>query len=205
MKKYFIAGVGTDIGKTITSAVLVEVLSAGYWKPLQCGNLHYTDSDIIKSLISNHYSVIYPETFRFKSASSPHHASLLENVIININHFKLPKTKNHLIIEGAGGVLTPINDKNFIIDIAAHFDCEVILVSHNYLGSINHTLLSIEAIKKRNIKIKGIIFNGQSIVSTENFIIKNSGILLLGRIPQLPMVNKQTIQELSKNFCDLAK
>ena len=205
MKKYFITGIGTSVGKTLVSAILVEALKADYWKPVQCGNLQFTDSDQVREMISNPQSIIYPETFRFITAASPHYAAAIENCTIEIEQFILPETSNHLIIEGAGGLLVPLNDKAFMIDLIKHLDAEVILVSQNYLGSINHTLLSIEAIQKRNIKIKGIIFNGKPVVSSEEFILKHTGIPLLGYIPHLSVIDKNTVVEHSKVFCSLAE
>jgi len=205
LKKYFITGIGTGVGKTLVSAILVEALKADYWKPVQCGNLHFTDSDQVKEMVSNAQSFVHPETYRFKTASSPHYAAAVEHTTIEIDKFIFPETFNHLIIEGGGGLMVPLNDHLLVIDLIEHLDAELILVSQNYLGSINHTLLSIEAVQKRNIKVKGIIFNGKPVVSTEEFILKYTGIPILGYVPHLSVIDKSTITQHSKVFCSLAE
>lgn len=205
MKKYFITGIGTDVGKTLVSTILVEALKADYWKPVQCGNLQFTDSDQVNEMISNARSFVHPEAYRYKTAASPHYAAAVEKSTIEINKFILPETSNHLIIEGAGGLMVPLNDHLLVIDLIEHLHAELILVSQNYLGSINHTLLSIEAVQKRNIKVKGIIFNGKPVVSTEEFIFKYTGIPILGYVPHLSVIDKNTIAQHSKVFCSLAE
>jgi len=203
LKRYFITGNGTDIGKTIASAVLVEALQADYWKPVQCGSLDNTDTDIVRSLISNKISTIFPETYRFKSASSPHHASALENIIISMNDFELPNTKTILIIEGAGGALVPLNNSDLVIDFASKFRCEVIIVSKNYLGSINHTLLTVEALQSRNMVIKGIIFNGPKNKFSEEIIALKTSIPIIGYIPKFNVVNSDTVLRLAKVYSNI--
>ena len=153
MKRFFVTGIGTDVGKTIASAILVEALRADYWKPIQAGNLSNTDTLKVRSLISNLISVIHPETYRFSKALSPHAAAQADKVKIKTEKIIVPKTTNILVIEGAGGLMVPLNDKSLVIDLIEKFKAEVILVSNNYLGSINHTLLSVEALKSRNIAI----------------------------------------------------
>src|ERR1035437_9180860 len=149
MRKIFVTGIGTDVGKTVVSAVLVEALKADYWKPIQTGNFFSTDTAKIKKWITNTESVIHPETYNLKQYMSPHAAAELEGVEIGLDNITLPPTNNTLIIEGAGGLMVPLNRKEFMIDMIGKFDAEVILVIQNYLGSINHSLLSIDAIKKR--------------------------------------------------------
>ncbi|MBK0383501.1 dethiobiotin synthase [Pedobacter sp. SD-b] len=198
-KIYFITGIGTEIGKTMVSACLVEKLKADYWKPIQSGDLDNSDTDKVRNLISNDRSFFHQETYRLTQPFSPHHSANLDHVKIDLNNFKIPETDNNLIIEGAGGLMVPLNDKDLIIDLIKKLDVEVILVSKNYLGSINHTLLSIEALKSRNIKIKGVVFNGDKNPSTENIIIKTTGIEVVANIPQLEKINKLGIKELVNN------
>ncbi|MFH0867509.1 MAG: dethiobiotin synthase, partial [Bacteroidota bacterium] len=134
MKNYFVTGIGTDVGKTIVSAILCEALQADYWKPVQCGSLDHTDSDVVRNLLSNNKSNIHPEIYRLKTAASPYHAATLENVYIDPGKIILPKTNNDLIIEGAGGLMVPLNDNYLMIDLIKKLNAEVILVSQNYLG-----------------------------------------------------------------------
>jgi dethiobiotin synthetase len=198
--KYFVTGIGTEIGKTIASAILVEALEADYWKPVQAGELEYTDSQKVKDLISNTESKFYSESFRLKLAMSPHAAAQNENITITTSNFNPPKADKPLIIEGAGGLLVPLNDKECIIDLIKKLKVEVILISQHYLGSINHTLLSIEALKNRNIPIKGILFNGDENKDTENIILSKSGLNNLGRIPRLKTVDKTSIKEIAEQL-----
>lgn len=196
LKKYFVTGIGTDVGKTICSAILVEALEADYWKPVQAGSLDSTDMDKVKSLISNSKSVFHAEHYRLTQPMSPHAASKFDQISISLSDFKLPQTKNTLVIEGAGGLMVPLNDKgDLIVDLIEHLDAEVILISQNYLGSINHTLLSIEALKSRKLKIAGIIFNGPSNSETEEIILSISGLKCLGKIPQSEHIKPKFISE----------
>jgi dethiobiotin synthetase len=190
-KKYFITGIGTNIGKTITSAIVTEALKADYWKPIQAGDLDNTDTQKVKGLISNPKSIFYPETYRLNTPASPHAAALIDGLEISLDNFALPKTQNNLVIEGAGGLMVPLNQHHLIIDLIAKLNVEVILVSQNYLGSINHTLLSIALLKARNIPVKGIIFNGDITPLTESYILNYSG------LPQLLHINNE--KEISRN------
>ncbi|MBL6658038.1 MAG: dethiobiotin synthase [Flavobacteriales bacterium] len=198
--KYFVTGIGTEIGKTIASAILVEALEANYWKPIQAGELEYTDSQKVSDLISNTKSEFHPECFRLKLAMSPHAAAQAENITINISECQLPETSRPLIIEGAGGLLVPLNNEGCIIDLIKELNVEVILISQHYLGSINHTLLSIEALKSRNIPIKGILFNGDENSDTEHIILSKSGLHCLGRIPLLETVDQSSIKEIAEQL-----
>jgi len=191
----FVTGIGTGIGKTLTSAILVEKLQADYWKPVQAGELDDSDTMKVQQLVSNSRSVFHPEAYRLTQPYSPHKAAALDGIMIDENTIILPHTDNQLLIEGAGGLMVPLNDHCLMIDLIAQLNAEVILVSQNYLGSINHTLLSIEALQQRNIPIKGIIFNGEANASTEEFILNYTGIALLGRVPQLHTIDKSSIKQ----------
>ena len=200
MKKLFITGIGTDIGKTIVSSIIVEALKADYWKPIQSGDLSFTDTMKVQSLITNSTSVFHQESYKFVNPLSPHAAAALEETRIDLERIKSPETTNNLIIEGAGGLLVPLNDKHFIIDLITHLDAEVILVSRNYLGSINHTLLTYEALKQRNIKIKGLIFNGNENLATENSIINYTKLPVLLSVNQETILTKEIVAAYAKSF-----
>ncbi len=194
--QYFVSGIGTEVGKTVVSAILVEYLQADYWKPVQAGDLHHTDSMKIEAWISNEKTTIHPEGFRLNTPASPHYAAAVDGVHISLDDFELPATDNDLIVEGAGGLMVPLNEEDLMIDLMAKMGLPVILVSRNYLGSINHTLLSIEVLQKRNIPIAGIIFNGEKTPSTESVIEKWSGVPIIGNIPELETVNQASIKAL---------
>lgn len=193
MKNYFVTGIGTNIGKTIVSAILTEALEADYWKPIQAGDLGNSDSLKVKNLISNSNTQIHSETYRLKNAMSPHAAAKLDNITIDLDKITLPKTQNNLIIEGAGGLMVPVNDKDLIIDLIKKLNVEVILVSQNYLGSINHTILSYEALKNRQISMKGIIFNGQENQESQQFILNYTKLPLIAKIHQHECIDKNVI------------
>src|ERR1700761_8219685 len=174
-KPFFVTGIGTGIGKTIVSAVLVEKLNADYWKPVQSGDLDNSDTMKVKSLVSNPQTVFHPETYALTQPYSPHKSARLDGIEIDESKFIIPQTYNQLVIEGAGGLMVPLNDRFLMIDLVKKLDVEVVLVSQNYLGSINHTLLSIAVLKQYGIKIKGIIFNGKTDPDSESYILKYTG------------------------------
>ena len=194
-KHYFVTGIGTGIGKTLVSAILTEELKADYWKPIQSGDLDKSDSLSINSLISNNKTFIHKETYQLTQPFSPHKSAALDGITIDPEKFILPETSNTLIIEGAGGLMAPLNDQFLMIDLIKKLKAEVILVSQNYLGSINHTLLSIYTLKQHNIPIKGIIFNGKKDSYSEDFILQYSNLPLLGHIPEFDVIDKKAIIE----------
>ena len=199
-QQYFITGIGTGIGKTITSAIITEKLKADYWKPIQSGDLAQSDSMTIESLISNNQTVIHRETYRLTQPLSPHLSAKIDGIEIELNNFQLPKTNNNLIVEGAGGLMVPLNGKELILDLIKHLNIEVILISQHYLGSINHTLLTINTLNQHNIVIKGIIFNGEENFESQSYILNYSDIQHLGNIPTLRNIDKLNVIEVGKNL-----
>ncbi len=191
----FVTGIGTGIGKTIVSAVLTEKLKADYWKPVQSGDLDNSDTLKVKSLVSNDRSIFHPETYRLTQPYSPHKSAAIDGIDIKKENFIAPKTNNSLIIEGAGGLMVPLNDNFLIIDLIKQLNVDVILVSQNYLGSINHTLLSAAILKQYGIHIAGIIFNGKTDADSESYILQYTGIKLIGRLPEFEEVDKAAIIE----------
>lgn len=192
-KSYFITGIGTGIGKTVVSAVVTEKLKADYWKPIQSGDLAQSDSLTVESLISNKLTKIHPERYRLNHPLSPHLSAKLDGIEIDINQLQLPVTTNHLIIEGAGGLMVPLNDEHLLLDFIKSLNIEVIVVCANYLGSINHTLLTLNTLKQHQVKIKGLIFNGIPNTESERYILNYSGVKLLGHIPQFSTIEKSEI------------
>src|ERR1700761_7550469 len=192
-KNIFVTGIGTGIGKTIVSAVLVEKFKADYWKPVQSGDLDNSDTLKVKSLVSNKVTKFYPEAYALTQPFSPHKSAAIDGITIDKNKITLPETDNRLIIEGAGGLMVPLNDKFLIVDLIQQLNAEVILVSKNYLGSINHTLLSIDALKHRGIKVMGIIFSGIKDIYSKEYILNYSGLESLGHIPEYSVIDKRAI------------
>ena len=199
--KLFITGISTDVGKTIASAIITEALEADYWKPIQAGDLDNSDSHKIQNYISNDKSVIHENSYKLNTPASPHFAAEKDGITIDLKIILEPKTKNHLVVEGAGGVLVPLNNNNFVIDLVQP-DYQIIIVSRHYLGSINHTLLTIEAIKNRGLTIAGIIFNGNENKPTESLILNHSKLKFIGRINDEPYFDKNVISEYADLFRD---
>jgi dethiobiotin synthetase len=194
MKKIVVAGIGTGIGKTVVSTILTEALEADYWKPVQSGNLDFTDTDFVRSHITNTKSFFHPERYRLVAPLSPHAAAKADGIEIKMEELSIPVTGNVLIIELAGGLMVPLNDTALNLDLLKQWDAEVVLVAQNYLGSINHTLLSVAVLKQQGITIKGIIFNGASVPASEQFILRYTGIHYIGSIQQEKEINKRVIK-----------
>ena len=197
--KLFITGISTDVGKTIASAIITEALEADYWKPVQAGDLHNSDSDKIRRLISNTKSVIHANSYALTTPASPHLAAQIDNVAISLEQIKEPVTDNHLVIEGAGGLMVPLNDQLSIVDLI-NDDYKVVVVSRNYLGSINHTLLTLELLKGRALPVAGIIFSGDRNPSSETIILQRSGVGCIGYIEQEPYFDQNVIKEYADAF-----
>ena len=201
---YFITGIGTEVGKTIVSAIVTEALEADYWKPIQAGDLENSDTHKVQRLISTKKSVFHQNAFALKTPMSPHAAAEIDGVKITSAKIKPPKTSNNLVIEGAGGLLVPINNKETIADLIKP-DYRVILVSRHYLGSINHTLLSLELLKSRGLNCFGIIFSGDENPSSEEIIKKMGGVPILGRIENEPYFDKNVVLEYAEIFREKLK
>lgn len=196
-KKLFVTGIGTGIGKTIVSAILTEALQADYWKPVQSGDLDRSDSELVKSLTSGNI-IIHQERYQLQLAASPHQSAKKENIEIKLTDFSLPVTSNHLIVEGAGGLFVPLNEKEFMLDVIQHLNLPLVVVSTNYLGCINHTLLTIEALKNRGILIDLFVFNGEFDEDTHQIILKHlpEGIEKI-YLPKIDLLTKENLQKIA--------
>jgi dethiobiotin synthetase len=192
---YFITGIDTDSGKTLVSAIFCDALEADYWKPVQAGTPK--DSDTVKELISNPAIKIHRESFMLNTPASPHAAAKIDGVSIKLSDFTRPDTARDLIIEGAGGCLVPLNENDFVIDLAQHFRAEVILVADLYLGSINHTLLTWRELSYRKLNVKGIEFNGTSNPESERIILHHTKLPCLLRIQQEEKIDKHVVKKYS--------
>jgi dethiobiotin synthetase len=186
-----IVGIHTGIGKTVVSAVITELLGADYWKPIQAG-IEERDMFTVKRLISNDESRVHPEAVLLKMPASPHTAAAAEGIEIDYTKFEWPDTNKLLVVETAGGVLSPVSHTKTVADMVKDFNLSVVLVSQNYLGSINHTLTAIEALKSRQINIVGIVINGEPNESSEKFITQYSGDKIIMRIPLIDMSDQQS-------------
>ena len=199
MQPFFITGIGTSVGKTLAAAVITEALHADYWKPVQAGLDEGTDAATIERLLSNTDSVIHPELYRLNTPASPHIAARIDGVNVNGNDISnaakliMQKTDGRqLVIEGAGGLLVPLNDTLRVADLIKLLEARVILVSRNYLGSINHSLLTAAYCRSNGIDVAGWIFT-DDYMHYENEIVNWSGYPSLGSIPKMETISKQTI------------
>lgn len=197
MNLIFITGIGTGIGKTIVSSIVAEALHADYWKPVQAGTTGTTDTQIVQSLITNTKTKIHPEAYRLKMAASPHIAAKQEGIQISLENIisKLPVSANqNLIIEGAGGLLVPLNENEFVSDLIKKLNAKVILVSKNYLGSINHSLLTAAVCKANKIKVCGWIFNDQYL-NYDDAIVQWSGLKKIASLPFFDNISSAQVLE----------
>lgn len=201
MKRIFLTGIGTEVGKTVISSILVEKFKLDYWKPVQAGELDYSDSMKVREWVENDKSVFHEERYRLNTPASPHYAAEEDKVRIKLDDFNCPETENNLLIEGAGGLMVPLNyNGDLIIDLIPKVADSVILVSRNYLGSINHTMLSIEVLQNRGVEIEGVIFNGEANPATEEIILKKYGLKCLGKVPLLSKIDSSKIKEAGKHI-----
>ncbi len=194
MTSYFITGIGTGIGKTVVAAIITEALHADYWKPVQAGYADGTDSGWLKSMLTNNISVVHKESYLLKLAASPHLGAGQEGIEISLDKIlsEKPITDNTLIIEGAGGLLTPLNKNEYVVDLIKKLNATVIIVSKNYLGSINHSLLTARVLQQSGINILGWIFNDEYL-DYENEIVEWSGFRRIASLKNLPELNKAVI------------
>ncbi|WP_025742777.1 dethiobiotin synthase [Aquimarina pacifica] len=203
MKKIFITGIGTDVGKTIASAIVVEALQADYFKPIQAGDLAFSDTDRVKELVSNSVSKFHQNSYALNTPMSPHAAADIDGVTIDVDKIILPKTENSLVIEGAGGLLVPLNEEDTILDIIGP-DYNVIVVSRHYLGSINHTLMTIWILAEQGFTVS-VIFNGKEHKTTEDIIKKMANVSVIGRIDDESYFDQKVIKEYAEQFKEKLK
>ncbi|MEJ6777441.1 MAG: dethiobiotin synthase [Crocinitomicaceae bacterium] len=191
VKQFAITGIGTDVGKTVVSSIVAEALKATYWKPVQAGDLDKSDSIKVESYTSN--VKVLEEAYRLSEPMSPHAAAEIDGMTISLAKLKLPQVDSSFIVEGAGGLMVPLdNDGLTFADAIVSWGLPTIIVSRHYLGSINHSLLTAEVLKSKGIKIAGFVFVGDENKATESIILKHTGIRMIGRIP--------ISEKLDKNF-----
>ncbi|MCD8403167.1 dethiobiotin synthase [Tenacibaculum finnmarkense] len=199
MATYFITGISTEVGKTVASAIFTEALEADYWKPIQAGELDDSDSHKIKKFISNKKTIIHPNSYALKTPMSPHASAEKDNIVIDLAKIIEPKTDNEkLVIEGAGGLFVPLNNTDTILDIIKP-TYKVIVVSRHYLGSINHTLLTVNLLKNKGFDVS-ILFSGDEHKTTQEIIKKMTGVPVIGRIDEEPYFDKSVIKEYADIF-----
>ncbi len=195
---YFVTGIGTDVGKTVVSAILVEALNADYWKPVQCGLPR--DTEVVRDLVSSEAGTFHQEKYLLNEPASPHQAAFNQQVSLKLSDFVLPDTSNDLVIEGAGGIMVPINDQELVLDIISKFTDRLILVANLYLGSINHSLLTIEVLKARGIQIAGLVFNGPENLHSQRIIQSYSGAACLLHLEPESKIDSHNVKKWAKEL-----
>ncbi|AAD19179.1 dethiobiotin synthase [Chlamydia pneumoniae TW-183] len=189
MQRIIIVGIDTGVGKTIVSAILARALNAEYWKPIQAGNLENSDSNIVHELSG---AYCHPEAYRLHKPLSPHKAAQIDNVSIEESHICAPKTTSNLIIETSGGFLSPCTSKRLQGDVFSSWSCSWILVSQAYLGSINHTCLTVEAMRSRNLNILGMVVNGYP-EDEEHWLTQEIKLPIIGTLAKEKEITKTII------------
>ncbi len=193
MQRVFVTGISTEVGKTLVAAILAEALAADYWKPIQAGDLDDSDSHKVAQWLGNATTTIHPSAYSLTQPMSPHAAAARDGIEIELARIRAPETDNSLVIEGAGGLLVPLNDRDTILDLIRP-EYRVIVVSRHYLGSINHSLLTLEALRSRGLS-SYLIFNGAANPDTERIIASRTGVPVLGRIPPLGRVDGSSVRQ----------
>jgi dethiobiotin synthetase len=198
-KTIFVSGIGTDVGKTVASAILCRALNAAYWKPIQSGTNVGSDKDTIRELAGAEVQ-IFNEVYSLKEPLSPHTAAELENIEIELNRIQIPEHNSTLIIEGAGGLMVPITRDYLYSDWLKELQVPCILVSRHYLGSINHTLLSLSLMRELSIPILGVLFVGKDNNNNETLICERFGVQNLGNISETDNVNSAFVLKEAKKL-----
>ncbi len=199
-EKFFVTGTDTGIGKTLVSAMLMSALDATYWKPIQAGLDEETDTEFVQRISETESLRVIPERYRLKTPMSPHGAADIDGISISLNDFELPKFKTkHLIVEGAGGLIVPINWEETVLDLIEHLKLPVLLVARSSLGTLNHTLLSLEALRNRNIEVFGVILNGKKHQSNKE-TIEHFGNISVFEIETINEINKRSLVEAFNKF-----
>jgi dethiobiotin synthetase len=194
-RRIVVAGTDTEIGKTVFAAGLADLLGADYWKPVQAGLEGETDSQVVARLGGLSDDRILPEIYRLQTPASPHHAAAIDGVSIAVDSLDVPDTGGRaLVIEGSGGLLVPLNRSTLYIDVFARWHIPVVLCARTALGTINHSLLSIEALRHRKLEILGIAFIGESNPESERVICEIGRVRRLGRLPRLSPLNRNTLR-----------
>jgi len=194
LRGVIVAGIGTEVGKTVISAILCEVMGARYWKPIASGSEDGpAESVLVSRLISNGAQRIFSERYLLRKSLSPHVAAALEGIEVSLEEFSLPVCDAPLVVELAGGVMVPLNDRATNLDLIKRLGLPVVLVSRHYLGSINHTLLTLFALRAHKIAVKGVVFNGEQLPDTERIITTMGDVSVIGRVPSFGEVSVSSL------------
>lgn len=190
---FFVTGTDTNVGKTVVSAWLVGQLDGCYWKPVQAGTRPETDSDVVRRLSGAPSDRIMPEAYVLSEPIAPHEAARREGLEIDMAKLVPPSCDRPLVVEGAGGLMVPLTDDAYVIDLAIELHLPLVLVARSTLGTINHTLLSLEAIRRRGLPLAGVVINGPETPHNRAAIERYGQVEIIAEIPWLDMVNRSTL------------
>jgi len=199
MRGCIIAGIGTEVGKTVTAAIFAQRYRADYWKPVQAGDLHNTDSRAVRALAPA-VRKIHPEAYRLTAPMSPHAAAAIDGVVIEAERLDLPATDRFLVVELAGGLMVPLHARLTNLDMVCRWKLPVVLVASYYLGSINHTLLSVDALLRCEAGIAGLVFNGEENAASRSVILERTGLRCLLDIPWAQRIDAAFIKERARRL-----
>jgi dethiobiotin synthetase len=199
-----VTGTDTGIGKTVFAAGLAGLLDGAYWKPVQSGLADETDAQVVARLAGLSPGRILPEAYRLTQPLSPHRAAELDGVSIDLDRLTIPDAGRLLIVEGAGGLMVPLTRERLLIDVFARWRAPVVLCARTALGTINHTLLSIEALRRRDIPLLGVAFIGEAMPDTERTISELGRVRVLGRLPRLDPLTQGTLRSAMAEAIDAA-
>lgn len=200
MTGYFVTGTDTDVGKTVVCAWLMRALDGEYWKPIQAGLEGETDAMTVRRLTGFGADRFHESVYGLNAPLSPHEAARRDGVAIDLDRMELPRHGRPLIVEGAGGLLVPLNARDFVIDLIAKLGLPVILVSRSRIGTINHTLLSIEALRMRHIELAGVVIHGESNPENRDSIARYGNVPIIAEIPILEPLTKESIAGAATNI-----
>ncbi|MBI9074634.1 MAG: dethiobiotin synthase [Desulfatibacillum sp.] len=204
--RVFVTGTDSGIGKTTVSAILMAGLpNSGYWKPVQSGTEDVTDSQWVRRMTGLPETRFYPETYRLKAPLPPHASAAMENVTIDLEKFWVPYlgSLERLIVEGVGGVMVPLNEQHFVLDLMKRLNYPVILVCRNGRGAINHTLLTLEQLRNQGLNILGVVLNGPPIASNRQAIERYGKVQVMAELPVLETINPHTLARAYKDHFHL--
>lgn len=191
--RIIVTGTDTGIGKTVFAAGLTTLLAGIYWKPVQSGIEEKTDTESATHLARLSPEQRLPERWRLKEALSPHRAAELDGIEIDAEALVLPTVRQPLVVEGAGGLMVPVNRRTFFVDVFARWGAPVVLCARTGLGTINHTLLSLEVLRSRSVPLLGVAFIGDEMIDTQRTIAEMGKVLVLGRLPHLDPLTPETL------------
>lgn len=204
MRGFFVTGTDTDVGKTLVSVWLLTHLDGQYWKPIQAGTKPATDSATVQRIAELPKERILPEAYVLPDAIAPHEAARRAGVTLDMDKLEPPARDGLLIVEGAGGLMVPITEDAYMIDLAADLDLPILLVARSTLGTINHTLLSIEAIRRRGLPLAGVVISGPETPHNRAAIERYGQIEVIAEIPWLEPVSRDALRKIEPEF-DLMK